>query len=64
MAEHLLKCDGVKDCAETVTHLDHKGFVYCAKHGEYFRDPVYRKVRKLRPHELNRLKRGEQIARY
>lgn len=51
-----------RDCAAEVTHIDDKGFAYCTAHGEQRRQ--YRRCRKLRPHELARLKRGEALTRY
>jgi hypothetical protein len=57
-------CDKKKDCPEPVTHIDDRGFVYCAVHGPAMSDGYYRRCRKLRPHELNRINRGETIASY
>ena len=58
-----LKCDGVVGCAGPITHLDNKGFIYCADHGVW-RQETRGMCRKLRPYELNRLARGERIAKY
>lgn len=55
-------CDMTKDCTEPVTHLDESGFVYCTKHGIQRRS--WKRCRKLRPHELRRIERGQQITRY
>jgi len=55
-------CDGEKGCEGQVTHLDTAGFVYCATHGAWRQR--YEPCRKLRPHELNRLARGQQIEKY
>ena len=57
-----LCCGMVKDCAADVTHIDDKGYVYCTVHGEQRRG--YRPCRKLRPHELNRLRRGATLPHY
>lgn len=57
-----LRCDMERGCAAPVTHLDHKGYVYCTPHGEDRR--WHMPCRKLRPHELNRLNRGEPVTRY
>lgn len=57
-----LQCDMEDGCPEEVTHIDDHGFIYCAHHGEVRKQ--WRHCRKLRPHELNRLKRGQQVARY
>lgn len=58
-----IRCDMADDCMEDVTMLDDKGYVYCEAHGLERRDVGYRS-RKLRPHELNRLKRGDTLTRY
>jgi hypothetical protein len=29
----ILKCDMTATCADAVTHVDHKGYVYCGAHG-------------------------------
>lgn len=57
-----LKCEMTDDCQAEVTHLDNKGYIYCTEHGIQRRD--WKPCRKLRPHELRKLQRGEQIARY
>lgn len=56
------KCDMWLSCTEPVTHIDDKGFVYCTTHGLERRG--WRPCRKLRPHELRRLERGEQVKSY
>jgi hypothetical protein len=55
-------CDMVDDCKEPITHIDTAGFAYCTTHGLERRESE--PCRKLRPHELNRLNRGEQLKRY
>lgn len=57
-----LRCEWSEECADPVTHLDNKGFVYCTGHGLERRGR--RPCRKLRPHELRRLERGEPVKRY
>jgi len=57
-----LRCDMTEDCAEPVTHIDQDGFAYCTDHGLQRRD--WQPCRKLRPHELRRLQRGEQLKGY
>jgi len=54
-----LKCDMEKDCKETITHIDNKGFIYCQKHGEQRK--VYCRCRKLKPSELKKLQSGMPI---
>jgi hypothetical protein len=57
-----LACSMTDACAEPVSHIDDKGFTYCARHGAQRR--LYRRCRKLRAHELTRLKTVGSIARY
>lgn len=58
----VLRCDMATDCLSPVTMIDRKGYVYCAADGIERR--FYVDCRKLRPHELRKLERGEQLARY
>ena len=58
----ILKCDMAETCSQPVTHIDDKGYVYCTHHGIQRRD--WRRCRKLRPHELRRLERGETLKSY
>jgi hypothetical protein len=55
-------CEWEDSCPDPVTHLDQSGFVYCTRHGLIRRS--YRPCRKLRPHEVNRLRRGELLSKY
>ena len=63
-----LECVARKDCTDVVTHIDEKGFIYCAKHGVNRRGypgGIYnRRCRKLRPHEVKRLQRGAVLKGY
>lgn len=59
----VLLCDMEHSCVSPVTHLDHKGYVYCADHG-YLRKRHRINCRKLRPHELKRLHNGKQVTKY
>jgi hypothetical protein len=61
---NLPHCDMRDDCELSISMIDDKGFVYCEHHGLLRRDWRWRKCRKLRPHELNRLARGEQVKSY
>lgn len=62
-ALHVLSCDMERDCPASVTHLDNKGFVYCTEHGIQRRQ-YGTPCRKLRPWELKRLQRGQQLRSY
>lgn len=58
-----LRCDMTDECDQLVTMIDIKGWAYCTEHGlqrRYYVMPC----RKLRPHELNRLKRGIPLTHY
>jgi hypothetical protein len=56
------RCDMVADCDQPTTYLDDNGYIYCAGHGR--QRQVSRKCRKMRPHEVRRIERGEQIDHY
>lgn len=55
-------CDMRRECAEPVAMIDGKGYVYCAGHGAARQ--MSQPCRKLRPHELRKINRGEPIAHY
>lgn len=57
-----LRCDMDYECRKAPSMIDKNGFIYCAEHGIERRD--WKPCRKLRPHELRRIARGEQVARY
>lgn len=57
-----LRCDMETDCVQPVTYIDNDGFAYCTGHG--LDRQQWQPCRKLRPHELRRLQRGEQLASY
>lgn len=59
----ILRCDMEKVCIQPVSHIDEKGFVYCASHGAT-RQRSGVLCRKLRPAEIKRLERGEAIRYY
>jgi hypothetical protein len=54
-----LRCDMGGGCHGPVTHVDDRGFLYCAAHGEKRKADT--PCRKLRPAELKKLERGEPI---
>ena len=55
-----LRCDMERDCGEVVTHIDVKGFVYCAKHGVVRK--AWQRCRKLTSAEVKKLERDEPIS--
>ena len=57
-----VQCDMNAECARPVAMIDTAGFAYCEPHGlqRRWNEPC----RKLRPYELRKLFRGEQIERY
>lgn len=58
-----LQCDMDHECRTEVAMIEAGGWVYCVAHGVYRRSGG-RRVRMLRPHELNRLRRGQQLTSY
>lgn len=59
----VLRCDMARDCDATVTHIDEKGYAYCAAHGVQRRESG-RRCRKLRPWELAVLRTGKPLPSY
>jgi hypothetical protein len=57
-------CDMVEGCTAEIAYLDEAGYIYCAPHGIQRQQDSWKRCRKLRPHELNRLRRGQQVERY
>lgn len=57
-----LRCDMTQNCPKPVAYIDDKGFAYCTDHGQ--QRQRHCSCRKLRPHELRKLQRGEQLSRY
>lgn len=55
-----LTCDMTKACQEPVTHIDYKGYIYCAKHGQERKSTC--RCRKLTKKELTLLQTGEPLA--
>jgi len=63
--DNALKCDGGWSCCDHhVTMIGNKGYAYCSPCGISRRESGYENVRKLRPHELAKLLRGEVLTRY
>lgn len=58
-----LTCDGWCNQTNDVAMIDEKGFAYCTPCGQRRRESG-RRCRKLRPHELNRLRAGLTIPSY
>lgn len=57
-----IKCDGKSDCPDGATYIDSRGWAYCARHAPGSGGGIL--CRKLRPHEVRRLERGEALAHY
>lgn len=61
-ANGTLQCDMSHDCTRTVTHVEEKGWVYCAEHGIARR--THRRCRRLRPWEVLMLRKGQPLPSY
>ena len=57
-----MNCEMEGDCTEPVAYIDAKGYIFCTKHGKQRQYDRY--CRKLRPHELNRIRAGGQVTHY
>lgn len=58
----ILHCDMAKQCDASVTHIDNKGFIYCAVHGKERK--YTHPTRQLAKWELTWLRRGDPIPSY
>ena len=56
------RCDMDDACERDVTYIGEKGWIYCATHAIPRR--YWERTRKMRPHELNRIRRGEPLDHY
>lgn len=56
----VVKCDMDRDCKAPVTHIDNKGYSYCAEHAAERK--FWKPTRKLRTWELARMMAGKCIA--
>lgn len=57
MFTETLTCDMKRDCTADVTHIDNKGFLYCATHGQDRRASGI-PCRKMQKQEIDRLRQG------
>jgi hypothetical protein len=55
-----LLCDMAPYCLGEVTHIDEKGYIYCAPHGAQRKS--YKRCRKLTKTEMRKLVNGEPFA--
>ena len=56
----MLTCQMTENCADPVTHVDEKGYVYCASHGQQRK--YHCRCRKLRSAEKKTLEAGNTIS--
>lgn len=61
---HTPTCDMVRGCAEPVTHIGSKGYMYCAAHAIERRGYRVEGTRKLRGWELHYLRQGRALPSY
>ncbi len=57
-----LSCDMLRECQAPVSHIDEKGFVYCAAHAQQRK--AYRRCRKLLVREVRQLASGLPLGSY
>jgi hypothetical protein len=58
-----IRCDGKKDCANPVTHVGSKGYVYCESCAPA-RNDRYQRSRRMRNWELKVIACGERLESY
>ena len=59
--EAMASSDMRKDCAEAVTHIGSKGYIYCAKHAVDRRQSGYERTRAMRAWELKLIAAGQPL---
>lgn len=59
-----LKCVMTADCAQPVTHIGSKGFLYCAGHAATRKASGYERCRKMTASERALIEQGKPIASY
>jgi hypothetical protein len=64
VSEQMATCDMVEGCADPVTHIGNKGYVYCAKHAAERRATGYERTRAMRLWEKKLIAAGEPIPKY
>lgn len=57
-------CKMVKGCLEPVTYVDESGFIYCTQHGIERQQGKWKRTRKMRQHEINRINNGLRLEKY
>jgi hypothetical protein len=57
-------CEMEADCKNPVTHIGHKGYVYCAEHAIDRRSSGYERCRRMRAWELKMVMAGEPLPSY
>jgi hypothetical protein len=60
----MASCDMRKDCAEAVTHVGSKGYVYCATHAIDRRLSRHEYTRRMRGWELKLVAAGQPLPSY
>jgi len=59
----IIKCQMIENCIEEVTHIDQRGFIYCACHG-YTRRVSGTPCRKMTKKELKFINAGQPLEKY
>jgi hypothetical protein len=62
MSEIIPRCEMSRDCAQPVTHVGEKGYIYCAGHAATRRG--HERTRALRPWELELIRAGRPVPSY
>ena len=57
-----VKCDGKRDCKESATWIDHRGFAYCECHGK--QRAASEPCRPMTPEEIENLKQGILVRKF
>jgi hypothetical protein len=59
-----VKCDMKKDCTRPVTHIGHKGYIYCAECAVTRRAGGHERCRKMKAWEVALIHEGKPLPSY
>lgn len=58
------RCEMAADCAQPVTHIGDKGYIYCAEHAARRRASGYERCRRMRQWECALIEKGKPLPSY
>lgn len=62
LTKYTMQCDMNKECKKQVTHIDHRGFIYCEDCAKIRK--LSNSCRKLSSHEKKEIEAGKPLSRF